>query len=130
MTTLMDATTEQVDPLRALTESLVEIERTITSLQAARDGILALGARLALNVADEAEHADFGDLTLRAVAAEFGAALRVSDRTVQRRMSNASLVIERFPLLWAAQGAGLIADGHVRAIVDAGEHLDDAADRD
>ncbi|HWS50199.1 MAG TPA: DUF222 domain-containing protein, partial [Microbacterium sp.] len=66
---------------------------------------------------------------LRAVAAELGAALRVSDRTVQRRMADASFVVERFPLVWQAQGAGRITANHARVIVDAGEHLQDPADR-
>ncbi|HWS49691.1 MAG TPA: DUF222 domain-containing protein, partial [Microbacterium sp.] len=130
MTALVDATIEQVDALGALTESVVEIERTISSLQAARDGMLAVGARLALQVAEEAEHPDYGDLALRTVAAELGAALRVSDRTVQRRMAAASFMVERFPLVWQAQGAGRITASHARVIVDAGEHLTEAVDRD
>ncbi len=48
---LADATIEQVEALRALTEMLVGVERSINGLQAARDGILALGSRLAVEVA-------------------------------------------------------------------------------
>lgn len=130
MTRLVDATIEQVGALGALTEMLVDVERTISGLQAARDGILALGSRLALEVAEQAEHPDKGDLSLRTVATEFGAALRVTDRTVQRRMADAVSRVERFPLVWAAQGAGRISAGHARVICDAGEHLDDPDDRD
>ncbi len=92
--------------------------------------MLALGSRLALEVAEQAEHPDFGDMALRTVAAEIGAALRVSDRTVQRRMAQASFLVERFPLVWQAQGAGRISAGHARVILDAAEHLDDPAARD
>lgn len=130
MTALVDATIEQVDALGALTGMLVEVERTIGQMQAVRDGILATASRLAMQVADEAGHEDFGDLTIRTVAAELGAALRVSDRTVQRRMAEASYLVERFPRVWQAQGAGRISAGHARVIVEAGEHLDDRADRD
>ncbi|MDQ0646016.1 hypothetical protein QFZ53_000212 [Microbacterium natoriense] len=130
MTALVDATIEQVDALAALTGMLVDVDRTIGQLQAVRDGILATASRLALQVADEAGHEDFGDLSTRTVAAELGAALRVSDRTVQRRMAEASFLVERFPRVWQAQGAGRISAGHARVIVEAGEHLDDAADRD
>ncbi|GAT72805.1 HNH endonuclease [Microbacterium sp. HM58-2] len=130
MTALADATIEQVGALGALTDSLVEIDRTISMLQAARDGMLAVGARLALQVADEAGHEDFGDLATRAVAAEFGAALRVSDRTVQRRMSEASFLVEQFPRVWQAQGAGRISAAHARVIVDPGAYLENASDRD
>ncbi len=126
----MDATVEQVGTLGALTDSVVEIERTISQLQAARDGMLALGSRLALEVAEQAEHPDFGDMALRTVAAEMGAALRISDRTVQRRMAAASFLVERFPLVWQAQGAGRISAAHARVIADAAEHLDDAAARE
>ncbi|WP_341977382.1 DUF222 domain-containing protein [Microbacterium sp. LWO13-1.2] len=130
MTALMDATVEQVATLAALTDSVVEIERTISSLQAARDGMLALGSRVALDVAQQAGHPDYGDMALRTVAAEMGAALRVSDRTVQRRMTEASFLVEQFPSVWQAQGAGRISAGHARVIVDAAEHLEDPAARD
>ncbi|WP_245861214.1 HNH endonuclease signature motif containing protein [Microbacterium aurantiacum] len=130
MTALVDATVEQVGALGALTDSVVEIERTISQLQAARDGLLALGSRLALEVAQQAEHPDYGDMALRTVAAELGAALRVSDRTVQRRMAAASFLVEQFPRVWQAQGAGRISAAHARVILDAGEHLDDSVARD
>ncbi|WP_102191839.1 HNH endonuclease signature motif containing protein [Microbacterium aurantiacum] len=129
MTALIDATVEQVDALGALTDSVVEIERTISQLQAARDGLLTLGSRLALEVAQQAEHSDYGDMALRTVSAEIAAALRVSDRTVQRRIAEASFLVEQFPSVWQAQGAGRISASHARVIVDAGAHLDDAADR-
>jgi len=130
MTALADATLEQVDALAALTEMLVDVERTISSLQAARDGILAVGSRLAREVAEQAEHPDHGEMTARTVAAEFAAALRVSDRTVQRRMADAEWVVERFPLVWQAQGAGRISAAHARVVCEAGEHLGDQASRD
>jgi hypothetical protein len=130
MTGLANATIEQVGALGAVTEMLVEVERTISSMQAVRDGFLAVGSRLAVEVAGQADSADDADLTLRTVAAEFAAALRVSDRTVQRRMTEASWRVERFPLVWQAQGAGRISAGHARVICDAGEHLEDAGDRD
>ena len=130
MTALADATLEQVGALAALTETLVEVERTISRLQAARDGILAVGSRLALQVAEQAEHPDHGEISARTVAAEFAAALRVSDRTVQRRMADATWLVERFPLVWEAQGDGRISAAHARVICEAGEHLDDAASRE
>lgn len=130
MTALADATIEQVDALGALTEMLVEVERTISSMQAVRDGILATASRLAAQVAEQIGHPDDADLSLRTVATEMGAALRVSDRTVQRRMADAIWRVERFPLVWAAQGAGRISAAHARVICDAAEHLGDPADRD
>ncbi|WP_341947260.1 DUF222 domain-containing protein [Microbacterium sp. LWH11-1.2] len=130
MTALADATAEQVKALSSATDMLVGLERTISSLQAARDGVLAIGSRLALQVAAEQEHPDFGELAARTVASEMAAALRVSDRTVQARMADAVWRVERFPLVWAAQGSGRISAAHARAICDAAEHLEDATDRD
>src|SRR5690606_14885548 len=90
---------------------------------------LALANRLALSMAEDAGGVDASDLTLRAVSAELAAALRVSDRTVQRRMADAELKVARFPAVWAAQGAGRISAGRARVIVDAGMHIDDPDSR-
>ena len=130
MSALMDVTREQVSTLRDLVDMARSIERTISSLQAARDGVLALGSKWALEVAAQNEHPDHADMTLRTAAAELGAALRDSDRTVQRRMVEADVKVNRFPVVWAAQGAGTISASHARAIIDAADHLDDAAARD
>lgn len=126
----MDATREQVATLDELVDLLQSVERTISSLQAARDGILSLGSRWAVEVADQAQHPDAADMTARSVAAEMATALRMSDRTIQRRMADADWLVTRFPLVWAAQGAGRISAAHARVIVDAAEHLDVAEDRD
>jgi hypothetical protein len=80
-------------------------------------------------MAENGDGIDAADLTIRAVSAEVGAVLRLSDRTVQRRIADASLTVERFPLVWAAQGSGRTSAGHARVIVDAGAHLDDAESR-
>ncbi|MFJ4224448.1 DUF222 domain-containing protein [Microbacterium sp. NPDC089695] len=130
MPALHDATTEQIGALAAVTEMLVEVERTLGSVQAARDGLLALGARIAVDIARAADDRDGGDMATRAVAAEFGAALRASDRTMQRRMADADLLVTLFPRIWQAQGAGILSAAHARAIVDAGLHIRDDADRD
>ena len=130
MTALRDASVEQIGAFDAVTATLVEVERTIGSLQAARDGLLAVGARLAVDIARADEARDGGDMATRAVASEFGAALRMSDRTIERRMAEADLVVTLFPRLWQAQGAGTLSAAHVRAIVDAALHLGDDADRD
>jgi hypothetical protein len=130
MNALVDATDEQMTMLDGLVSSLQSVEKTLAGVLATRDGLLALAGKLALSMAEEGDGIDASDLTIRTVAAEVGAVLRVSDRTVQRRMADASLTVERFPLVWAAQGAGRISAGHARVIVDAGAHLDDAEARD
>ncbi|UWF77433.1 13E12 repeat family protein [Microbacterium neungamense] len=126
---LMDASDAQVAALDSIVSSLRQIDATLSSVLAVRDGMLALASRLALTVAEQGGHPDHGDLTLRTVAAEIGAAQRVSDRTVQRWMADAEWLVTRFPQVWAAQGAGRISAGHARVIVEAGSHLEDPAER-
>lgn len=129
MTALLDATDSQMAMLADLVASLEAAEATLSSMQAARDGMLAMAGRLAVDIARESAHPDHGDMAIRTVAAEIGAAQRVSDRTIERRMAEASWLVERFPAVWAAQGEGRISGAHSRVIVDAGAHLGDAADR-
>jgi hypothetical protein len=130
MAALMDVTGEQMATLDELVDLLQSVERTISSLQTARDGVLALGSRWAVEVADQAQHPDGADMAARSVAAEMATALRMSDRTIQRRMAEADWLVTRFPLVWAAQGDGRISAAHARVIVDAAEHLEAAEDRD
>lgn len=129
MNALLDATDTQMAMLADLVASLEAAEATLSSMHAARDGMLAMAGRLAVDIARAAEHPDRGDMAIRAVAAEIGAAQRVSDRTVERRMADASWLVERFPAVWRAQGEGRISAAHSRVIVDAGGHLEHAADR-
>ncbi|MEJ6553416.1 DUF222 domain-containing protein [Microbacterium esteraromaticum] len=119
------ASAEDMANLDAVVSSLQAVEKTLQGVMAARDGLLALANRLAMSIAENGGGFEESDLTLRAVAAELATALRVSDRTVQRRMVAAEVLVERFPQVWQAQGAGLITAGHARVIVDAGSHIDD-----
>ena len=130
MTALLDATDSQMAMLADLVAGLEAAEKTLSSMQAARDGLLAMAGRLAVEIARDARDPDGGDMAIRSVAAEIGAAQRVSDRTIERRMSDASWLVDRFPAVWAAQGQGRISAAHSRLIVDAGAHLDDKADRE
>lgn len=129
MTELLDATASQMAMLTDLVASLEAAETTLNRMQAARDGMLALAGRLAIDIVRAASHPDHGDMAIRTVAAEIGATQRLSDRTIERRMADASWLVERFPAVWRAQGEGRISAAHARVIVDAGAHLDDAADR-
>lgn len=130
MNALVAATDEQMSTLDALVSSLQSVEQTLAGVMAARDGLLALAGRLALSMAEDGDGVDASDLTLRTVAAELAGVLRVSDRTVQRRMVDAAVLVERFPVVWQAQGAGRISAGHARVIVEAGEHLVSPAARE
>jgi hypothetical protein len=63
------------------------------------------------------------DMALRSIAAEVGGILRVTDRTMQRRIDEAQTIIEGYPAAVTAWEAGRIVREHVRAIVDAGTNL-------
>ncbi|MBV0893816.1 HNH endonuclease signature motif containing protein [Microbacterium sp. NC79] len=71
------------------------------------------------------------EMALRTASAEIGAALRVSDRTVQRRMSHAWDVAHIFPQTFEALREGRITPAHVNAITRASDGLPagDAHDR-
>ncbi len=126
---MANATDAEMASLDGLVSSLRAVEQTLQGMLAARDGMLALANRLALTIAERGDGVDASDITLRSVAAELASALRVSDRTMQRRMLAAEIVVERFPEVWQAQAAGRITAGHARVIVDAGAYIDDAAAR-
>ena len=68
------------------------------------------------------------DLPLREVSAELGTAMRVGDRTVQRRIDDAHTLVTRFPATFDAWRAGRIDRQHATTIVDEGVVLvEDAA---
>ncbi|WP_166644406.1 DUF222 domain-containing protein [Microbacterium sp. BK668] len=58
------------------------------------------------------------DLPLREVSAELGTAMRVGDRTVQRRIGDAHTLVTRFAATCEAWRAGRIDRQHVTTIVD------------
>lgn len=126
-------------PVPAPSPSLTEDERAmleslITSLEAAERGISAfeglkaqlLTAALELGLARIPRSGTQGDLPVREIAAEIGAALRVSDRTVQRRLDQARELTTRFPAVHDALTSGRIGRAHVSVILEVGARLDDA----
>ncbi|MFJ6678794.1 DUF222 domain-containing protein [Microbacterium sp. NPDC091382] len=86
--------------------------------------VLAAAGRLAdVQTAPRNARVQVHDMVLRSIAAEVGGVMRITDRTVQRRIGEARLIIEGFPAAVAAWEAGRIVRGHVMAIVDAGANL-------
>lgn len=67
------------------------------------------------------------DMVLRDIAARIATEVRMSDRTIQRRMDAATNLTMFFPETFAAWTVGEIDRGHVSAIVDAGITLPDEA---
>ncbi|WP_311246007.1 DUF222 domain-containing protein [Microbacterium sp. WCS2018Hpa-23] len=129
MTALLDATDSQMATLADLVTSLQIAEATVSSMMAARDGLLAIAGRLAIDIAKQGDHPDRGDHSIRTIAAEIATVQHVSDRTIERRMAAAGMLIDLFPTVWEAQGQGRISAAHSRVIVDAGSHIESPSAR-
>ena len=108
----------------------VEAQRAVARAQAAQTALLAEAHRWARGVAEALPGASSrtGDLELRDLSAQLGAALRLSDRTVQAQLDAAASLDALFPATLSAWSAGDLDRAHVTVIVEAGAPLvDDAA---
>ncbi|MET0735614.1 MAG: DUF222 domain-containing protein [Microbacterium sp.] len=109
--------------------SVTQTRRQIAALEAAQTRALSTAVELvSARVAQQREagrRMSRSDLALREVAAELGAAMRVTDRTIQGRMGDAATLTARFPLTLTAWDAGSIDAAHVNAILDAGVVISD-----
>lgn len=121
-----------IDPqrLHALVTSVVAARQRVARAQADESRLLADAVEMVVS-AMEAErahgshHRSRADLPMREVAAELATAMRVTDRTVQRRMGDASQLASRFPATLAAWEEGSIDSAHLNALLDAGGQIDD-----
>ncbi|MCR2814632.1 HNH endonuclease signature motif containing protein [Microbacterium jiangjiandongii] len=109
---------------------LTELERTrarIAALQAEELGLLARADAIA------AEHtarvpSSAGrerEMPLREMAADVATVMRRSDRVIQDRLHDATVLVTGFAATVAALRAGAIDTAHVRIIQDAGAHITD-----
>jgi len=114
------------DRVESLLRALADTHRRRAALHAEEAGLLAAAVDLALAQVGGAGSSVVRDIPLRSLAAQIGAALRVSDRTVQRRMSDAVLLVSGFPAAFAALTVGEISAGHMREIVEAGTPIVDS----
>ncbi|MEV8266960.1 DUF222 domain-containing protein [Microbacterium sp. NPDC076911] len=109
--------------LASVVRDVVEIRRQIAGLQAREARALAEAGAIAKEWADaEASQSD-ADFAHRSVAAELAAALRVSDRTVQRQIGESERMVEVFPETTTALAAGRVTLAHAKAIVEAGDRI-------
>ncbi|WP_167747782.1 HNH endonuclease signature motif containing protein [Microbacterium wangchenii] len=118
----------------------VELARIVDGLCANQEAVAALeaeavlhfaaGMRIALDrMATRPRPQQTREMELRAVAAEIGLALRLNDRTVQRRMGDALELTEKFPATVDGLSAGRITLRHAMAICDAGAVLEGPSER-
>lgn len=111
--------------LEEVVSALASVEQTMHQVTALRASLLAVASRIA-DQDDGIVDVDSWEMAHRAVATEIGAALRVSDRTIESQMGEAALLMRNFPLTAAAFAEGRISQAHVRVITEAGLPIEDA----
>ncbi|GAB3602856.1 HNH endonuclease signature motif containing protein [Microbacterium aureliae] len=109
--------------LRPVVDRLVDVRARIASLQAAEAQLFAQAGVIAADWAAAADTRSDAELAHRSVAADIAAALRVSDRTVQRQIGDAERMVTRFPETARLLRAGRISLAHARIIVEAGARI-------
>ena len=98
--------------------------RRIAAAQIEELRALAAAGRLAeAQTAQRNARVQVHDMALQSIAAEVGGVMRVTDRTVQRRIGEARTMIEGFPATVEAWEQGRIVRGHAIAIVETGTSL-------
>ncbi len=116
--------------MQGLVESIVQTRTAIAALQAFETTMFAAAVSLADEQAARGpSDTAASDMPLRSIAAEIAAALRLSDRSVQRQLSDAYALTARFPATLAALGDGRISRAHVATITEAGGSIEDDARR-
>lgn len=116
---------DHADQVESLLDALADTYRRRAELHAEEAALLAAAVDLAQTQDDVPGPSEVRDIPLRSLAAQIGAALKVTDRTVQRKMSDATLLVSRFSATFAALAAGEISPGHMNEIVDAGTPIAD-----
>lgn len=129
LSTIVDMFDSEVVPasdgdVSVLAEIVAGIEGVDVALRAAEVAQTRLFARAGRLAATQAarsrESVRVQEMALRSIAAELGGVLRVTDRTVQRRIDEALTIVEDYPRALTAWEEGRITRGHVRVIVDVG----------
>jgi hypothetical protein len=118
--------------MNRLLPRLVEVRAAKARLDAEEARLLAEAQAIGADWTDDADEGRSGSVRVgsdagfpyRSIAAEIGAAWRVSDRTVQRQMSDAATLVGDYAGTLEALDAGAISAAHVRAIVTAGAILE------
>ena len=128
-----EAPTDEGSPaaptLRAIVSALVAVRAQMHLLHAVEATLLALCDSIADEVASREHHTDHGELEHRALAAEFAAAVRESDRSMAGKIDRAVLLVRDFSEVHCALRDGTISQTHATLITDAGGIVTDAEAR-
>jgi hypothetical protein len=113
--------------MRSLIEALVDSEAQIGAIRA-RQAMLYTSVTEVIELQtrrlpDTARRDR--EMPLREALSELAAGLRMTERTVQRRMSDGTTLLMRFTRTCAALAEGRISPAHVAVILEAGSEIDD-----
>ncbi len=113
--------------MRSLIESLIDSEAQIGSIRA-RQAMLYTAITEVIELQTrrlpDAARKD-REMPLREALSELAASLRVTERTVQRRMSDGTTLLMRFTRTCTALAEGRISPAHAAVILEAGSEIDD-----
>ena len=119
----------RLSELRNLVSAVARERRLVAQAEAREIRLLTRAAELSLELAHTSREADaprlYGqskreDYAVQQVQAEIGAAIRVSDRTIARRMSDAHTLTTEYPRVMQSLEQGDISREHATALSDAG----------
>lgn len=113
------------DTLSEMVDALVEVESTIASLTAVRTQLLEnlhTWSELTESAAPHSTPAS-RDLAFRSKRAEIACALRIPERTAERLLGEARMLVRDLPRTMAALRAGEIGYRHAQVMVDHGSGL-------
>ena len=103
-----------------LTGILAEVEAAqavLAAAEAAQTRVLAKAGAFAARLAEGSSAVVRDrDMALRGVAAEIAAAVRLSDRSVQRQIDSAFALVNDYPATVRCLEEGLITQAHVRVV--------------
>jgi hypothetical protein len=117
---------DDVDPdVAALLDALATTRRDRAALEAREARLLAAAVDLTRAQDATPGPSEVRDIPLRSLSAQIGAMWRASDRTVQRQLSDAVVLVGSFPGTHAALEAGEVSRAHVSVIVNEGMLIPD-----
>lgn len=124
---VMDPVPSERVMMRDLIESLVDSEAEIGAIRA-RQAMLYTAITEVIELQTkrlpDAARKD-REMPLREALSELAASLRVTERTVQRRMSDGTTLLMRFTRTCAALSQGRISPAHAAVILETGSEIDD-----
>jgi len=117
--------------LRAIRTALLAEAQLVAAADARRTRLLAEASQIAQarTARIASGNSRSREMALRSIAAEFGAALRVNDRTMQRRIDEAEQLLRLFPATVDALESGAIGFAHATTILDTGMPIADRCAR-